>query len=674
MRNNIVKESKRALSPIQAIFYVYVILLSIPFVCSAAHGKDDVEVSLPYYEKELLPQRAAQRPKKYGHTIDESKVIATYYVDCNDPSASEQHSGTTDRPFRTLAYAVNFVHEQKIPAKIIIRPGTYRESIVLAGEFASRQDPVLIIEAEKKGTVVISGSETLKGWKKEGQKEYYSAAWPYEWRFSKLEYEDKLEYAQLGRRKELVRLNDTLLTQRLSLRELDTGSFFVDEQRGKIYLYPLEDFDRGKALINVGVRTKLFEIKRRANFVLRGLTLQHAMGTMHEVALRLANVSNFLIEDCTIANNATIGLLLVLARDGTLRRVSSTWNGGNGMDMYIAQSLLVEDSEFSYNCWRSHQAKIWHYFPAGAKLCRARNVKVRRSTFIGNLARGFWIDINGEFNTFEENLVMDNTDFGVFIETSHGPTRIEKNRITGNRYGIMVAESWLTELVGNTIFQNRTSQVGVRAMDNRTQQDIKKRDFFYAQETRGEHLKFRYQPMKLTMNDNVLFSDSKEDVLYRHEVDLGTGFAEHVKTYRGNNNILYHTKREKVFFPEPVYADVTFKEWQQKTKQDEQSEWKDPKIYYVTVQHRKGDIAVVVHNPKSAVTRVEFYGAEIQDSVREDLYFVEWNRIQKLGTKETPSYTFSLSPEISIGNWMFFAKVYTEDNQVLHSRRIFVAQ
>jgi parallel beta-helix repeat protein len=465
-----------------------------------------------------------------------------------------------------------------------------------------------------------------------------------------------------------------LLTQRLSLRELDAGSFFVDEQRGKIYLHPLEDFDRDKAVVNIGVRTKLFEIKRRANFILRGLTLQHAMGTMHEVALRLANVSNFLIEDCTLSNNATIGLLLVLARDGTLRRVSSVWNGGNGMDMYIAQSLVVEESEFSYNCWRSHQAKIWHYFPAGAKLCLARNVKVRRSSFVGNLARGLWLDINGEFNTFAENLVMDNSDYGVFIETNHGPTSIEKNRVTGNWYGIMVGESWLTELVGNTIFQNRRGQVGVRAMDDRTQQGIKNRDFFYAQETRGEHLEFRYQPMKLTMKDNILFSDGKEDVLYRHETALGTGFAEHIKTYRGDNNTLYHTKREKVFVPEPVSADITLKEWQKKTKQDKQSEWKDPKIYYATLQQREGKVAVTVHNPKSAVTRVELYGAEIDDSDREDLYFVEWSRIQRLGTKENPSPTFTFSPETSVGNWMFFAKVYTEDNQVLHSRRIAVVR
>ncbi|RWX46130.1 parallel beta-helix repeat (two copies) [Candidatus Electrothrix aarhusensis] len=669
MQNNI--ESKRALTPTQRILYACLIFLSITLGYSSAHKKDAVEVSLSYYEKELLPQRSAQRPEKFGHTIDESKAVNIFYVDCNDPFASDQNAGTTDSPFRTIASAVHFVNEQRIPARIIIRPGTYQENIVLAGD-SSGKDPVLIIEAEKKGTVFISGSVAQKGWEKENKEKYYSAGWPYKWGFSRLEYEYKLKYTQLGRRKEIVTLNDTLLTQKLSLSELDAGSFFIDEQLGKIYLNPPERIEINKADVEAGVITKLFEIKQRANFILRGITIQHAMGSMHEVALRLANVSNFLIEDCTVFQNGTIGILLVLAVNGTLRRVSSIQNGGNGMDMYIAQSILVEDSEFSFNCWRSHQAQVWHYFPAGAKLCHTRNIELRRNTFIGNLARGFWVDINGEFNTFKENLVMDNTDFGVFIETSHGPTRIENNRITGNRYGIMIAESWLTELTGNTIFQNRMSQIGVRAIDNRTQQDIKNREFFYAQETRGEHLIFRYLPMKLTMNNNILFSDNKEDALYRHGVAMGTDFGEHIKTYRGNNNILYHTKKEKAFLPEPVYADLTLEQWQKKTGQDKHSQWKNPEIYYVTIQHKGNNILIDSHNSKSAVTTVALYGAKMKNSSRKDPYFVGWNTVQEVATRNSWPYTFALPPETAEGHWMFFAKVYTADNQVLHSRRISV--
>lgn len=673
------KSGSKFLTSSQGILSVcLLILFLIPVACSYESEEGAVDVSLSYYEKKLLPERSLQRPRHHGHIIDESKAVNIFYVDCNDPDAGDGNPGTADKPFRTVAHAVQFVNGQKIPAKIIIRPGTYRENVLLAGESASRKnDPVLIIEAEKKGTVFISGSELLQGWKKENTGTYYSAAWAYKWGFSSLEYEEKLKYTRLGRRKELVSLNDTLLTQRLSRSELNAGSFFVDEERGKIYLHPPEHIDIKdikNADIEVGVRTKIFEIKRRANFILRGINIQHTMGTMHEIALRLANVSNFLIEDCTVSDNATTGILLVLAADGTLRRISSSNNGGNGLDMYIAQSILVEESEFSYNCWRSNQARVRHYFPAGAKLCHARNTEFRGNSFVGNLARGFWIDINGEFNTFKENLVMDNAGFGVFIETSHGPTRIEQNRITGNKYGIMIAESWLTELVANTIFQNRRSQVGVRAIEDRTQQDIKNRDFFYAQGTRGEHLTFRYLPMKLTMNNNILFSDRKEDVLYRHNTDLGTNFTEHIRTYRGDNNTFYHTQKKKIFLPEPVSANLTLEQWQKKTGQDKQSQWQEPKIYYVTIERKGKHLFVDIHNPKSKVIKVELYGAMKKNLRREDSYFVERNTIREIATKDSPPYIFAVPTEQVKGGRMFFAKVLTEDKQALHSGRIFIAR
>ncbi|MCI5212614.1 MAG: hypothetical protein D3910_28360 [Candidatus Electrothrix sp. ATG2] len=299
------KEPGGSFNPAQSLFSLCLIFFSLVPGCTSAWGKEAVDVSLAYYEEQLLPKRLAQRPEKQGHAIDESKAVNIFYVDCNDPVADDKNPGVVDKPFRTIAHAVKFVNEQRVPARIIIRPGTYRENVVLAGKNIALDDPVLIIEAEKKGTVFISGSEGLKGWEDEGKKGYFSAEWPHKWGFSPLEYEEKLQYKQLGRRKEIVTLNDIVLPQRLSRNELDAGSFFVDEQRGKIYLKPPEDIDINTVDIEVGVRTKPLEIKKRANFILRGINIQHAMGSMHEIALRMANVSNFLIEDCTVSNNAT---------------------------------------------------------------------------------------------------------------------------------------------------------------------------------------------------------------------------------------------------------------------------------------------------------------------------------------------------------------------------------
>lgn len=654
-------------------FYICFTLLSLLFSAQALHARDPIDVSLNYYEKNLLPKRTAQRPTTSGHTIDESEAVHVFYVDQDNPNASDQNPGTKEKPFKTIQYPVKYLNEKRIPAKIIIKPGIYRENILLANKNMPWDEPLLIIEAEKKGTVFVTGSDVFKGWKKEKSKDCYVAEWPYTWGFSALEYEKKLNYAKPGRRKELVSIKDNLLKQHLSLPDLSAGSFFIDEELGKIYVKPPAGVAIHNVDVEVGVRSKIFEIKRRANFIVRGINIKNTMGTMHDSAFRLANVSNFLIEDCTIYNNATTGILLILAENGTLRGVSSLNNGGNGMDMYIAQSLRVEDSAFSYNCWRSNQARIWHYFPAGSKLCRIRNMEFQRNKFIGNLARGFWIDINGEFNLFKENLVMDNTSYGVYIETSHGPTFIQDNMITGNEYGVMFAESWLTELSGNTIFQNRVSQVGIRAMDNRRSQDVKPRDFFYAQETRGSHLTFVYQPMKLTMKNNILFSDIQEADLYRHDTALGKkGFIGHIKTYTGQNNLFYHAKKGKAFFPAPVHSALNLQEWQAATGQDKGSRWKDPELYSVDIRYKENELAVTINNPKSKVTQVALYGAALKNYKEKDLYYIDWVDIKKISIKKSPPYTFSL--EKIKGRFMLFAQVDTADNMVMHSKRIAVTR
>ena len=126
--------------------------------------------------------------------------------------------------------------------------------------------------------------------------------------------------------------------------------------------------------------------------------------------------------------------------------------------------------------------------------------------------------------------------------------------------------------------------------------------------------------------------------------------------------------------PEPVSADLTLAQWQLKTGQDKQSQWEDPKIYYVTIEQKGKNIAVDIRNPKSIVTKVELYGARKKDLRREELYFIDWNAIQKRAAKDSSPYLFAVPAEQSEGKRMFFAKVYTADGQVLHSGRILFAQ
>lgn len=194
------KEQKKfALLQLLRTLSFSILILALTSACSPEQEQETLEVSLSLYEKELLPQRTAQRPKHHGCVLDETTVVNVFYVDCKALNTEEVNPGTLERPFQSISQAVNFVQEYKIPAKIIIKPGIYRECIGLKGGRASKDDPLLIIEAEEKGTVILSGSDPLSGWTKENRG--YSAPWSYKWGLSQLEYEETLQYAELSRRK-----------------------------------------------------------------------------------------------------------------------------------------------------------------------------------------------------------------------------------------------------------------------------------------------------------------------------------------------------------------------------------------------------------------------------------------------------------------------------------------
>ncbi|MCI5145465.1 MAG: hypothetical protein D3923_08010, partial [Candidatus Electrothrix sp. AR3] len=152
-----------------------------------ATQQQSIDVSLAYFENKILPQR--KPPEIRGAHLDETQALHVFYVDCNDPRASDANPGTRDKPIKTINYIVNHVSKNKIPARIIVKPGVYREKILVEHESMSVDDPLMILEAEKKGSVTLSGSEIFSDWKKGNG--YYTHHWPYTWGFAKLAWEHK---------------------------------------------------------------------------------------------------------------------------------------------------------------------------------------------------------------------------------------------------------------------------------------------------------------------------------------------------------------------------------------------------------------------------------------------------------------------------------------------------
>ena len=116
--------------------------------------------ALPAFAADLIPAAT-------GAKIDESRVAKIYYVDpAGADAADDDKHGTQDSPFLTLKHAIDTaVHDKdaNVGAKVIIAPGTYRESIDIPAPARADTDAPLVIEAAERDQTIIEAADTA-GW------------------------------------------------------------------------------------------------------------------------------------------------------------------------------------------------------------------------------------------------------------------------------------------------------------------------------------------------------------------------------------------------------------------------------------------------------------------------------------------------------------------------------
>src|SRR5579871_4075874 len=86
--------------------------------------------------------------------VPEDAIQRNLYVDNQDPNASDNNPGTQYQPFQTLSRAVQSAEKllsQDLSTKILIKPGVYRESVLLAPR-GNQSSATLVLEATQKGS------------------------------------------------------------------------------------------------------------------------------------------------------------------------------------------------------------------------------------------------------------------------------------------------------------------------------------------------------------------------------------------------------------------------------------------------------------------------------------------------------------------------------------------
>ncbi len=164
----------------------------------------------------------------------------------------------------------------------------------------------------------------------------------------------------------------------------------------------------------------------------------------------------------------------------------------------VGDDVLVEGNEISYNNFEKDFDYGWE--AGGTKFVKTRNLVVRNNHVHHNWGPGLWTDIDNIDTLYENNLVEDNADTGIFHEISYRAT-IRNNTVRRNGYdrvgawvygaGILVAHSPDVQVYGNVVENNQNGIMGV-------------------QQDRGSGAHGAHDLKNLTVRDNTIVQDARQ--------------------------------------------------------------------------------------------------------------------------------------------------------------------
>ncbi len=385
------------------------------------------------------------------------------HVDRGHPAASDGNDGSLDWPLLTVQEGLGRAHQAKVnglAARVLVHPGTYRESLTIAGGSASIEQPVLRLEAVVPGTAVISGSEVWAGWERVGTTDVSSHDWPYDWGLAAIPSGYESQIQDIVRRLEMVFVDGIRLDQVLSYGELVPGSFYVAESEDRLYVYPSGAADLGARFVEVAVRHDLLRVNDVSNFVLDGFVFEHANQPFGTSAAQIADSRNVEIVNVTARWNNWTGFGLWNTSEATLRDSSASSNGGGGMELSKVRRARFESIGTHQSNWRGASGGFVGWSIAGMKGLWMHDVIIAGHRSENNASRGMWLDTNNERVLIDAPRWCDNELNGFFLEVTQGPVVVKDALICHNNdAGVLGANATDFTLLDSTICANGASEI-----------------------------------------------------------------------------------------------------------------------------------------------------------------------------------------------------------------------
>jgi hypothetical protein len=494
--------------------------------------------------------------------IDESKVGKIIYVDNENPKSSDENPGTEELPLKTIKKAIQIVEENNskgIGVKVVIKKGTYRESIELPFRGNKQTDAPIIIEGDKNGKTIIKGSDIWNDWERHKETNIYTHKWEYKWGLAPYppNWEGFVKLEDIVRRREMIFVNGEMLEQVLSPIELKEGSFYVSEEKGMVYIWLPSTIDIKKAEIEVSVRSGLMRIDGRKNVIVRNLIFMHDNTPVQGSAVGAVNSQNIIFEDCQFLWNNWGGFGYGVCNNVVVRRCIANYNGGTGMGAFKCKNILFEDNETSYNNWRGARGNFLGWAVAGVKVLLIHNGLFKNHKSFQNQTRAFWFDTDCRDIIVDNAFWCNNLTEGIFIEANQGPIIIKNSKICFNKSWGILSNSANIILENNIIYGNEKAQIKFTGG---------KEIVFKNWETQKEE---RVKPEGWKFLDNVIVGVKKYQLLI--DTQPWEFFFSSLSSSR---NLYYNNENKNCFQIGPSF--FNFSEWQNLTGQDLDSSFADP--------------------------------------------------------------------------------------------------
>lgn len=259
-------------------------------------------------------------------------------------------------------------------------------------------------------------------------------------------------------------IDDVLLEHVTTLGAVVAGtSWFFDYGANQIYI---ADNPSGHT-VETSVTTLAFSASAD-NVTITGMTVQKYANLAQSGAIGAGGATGWVITSNIVRSNHGLGI-----RSGPSASVVGNNVHHNGQ-LGISGSTgaqTIDSNEIAYNN-TAYFDPGWE--AGGTKWTETDGLIVRGNFSHHNDGPGLWTDINNINTIYENNIVEDNIDAGIFHEISYAAiirnNSVSRNGLTFTNYlfggGIVVAASPDVEIYGNTVTANRHGIVAIQ--QNRT--------------------------------------------------------------------------------------------------------------------------------------------------------------------------------------------------------------